>query len=218
MSGRSEIVRKGAGKRRVVPQQVGVTGAGQAKAKAGVGRVRLSDQGATVYLGRIGDRTQTVKTPRIRGKGGSAAVPSAGSIRSYYGVEPLERISIIREGIPARAAKGLLADFSIGLTTLIRALNISPATINRKAQGDHRLLPAESERVMGMARLVGQIQAIVDESGDPVGFDAVAWMSRWLTEALPALDGVAPLELLDTMEGQGLVASILARVQSGAYT
>jgi uncharacterized protein (DUF2384 family) len=34
---------------------------------------------------------------------------------------------------------------------------------------------------------------------------------------LPALGGVRPLDLMDTMEGQSLVAETLARIQSGAY-
>lgn len=68
-----------------------------------------------------------------------------------------------------------------------------------------------------MARLVGQIQAIVEESGDPEGFDAAAWLSRWLNEPLPALGGVCPLDMLDTIEGQSLVSASLARIQGVAY-
>jgi uncharacterized protein (DUF2384 family) len=75
----------------------------------------------------------------------------------------------------------------------------------------------EHERALGIARLTGQLQAIVEESGQPEGFDAAAWMSWWLREPLPALGGVRPLDLLDTTEGQTLVSTILAQIQSGAY-
>jgi uncharacterized protein (DUF2384 family) len=71
--------------------------------------------------------------------------------------------------------------------------------------------------VLGIAGLVGQLQAIVEESGDPEGFDAMRWLSRWLREPLSALGGDKPLSLLDTMEGQSLVANTLAKMQSGAF-
>ena len=58
---------------------------------------------------------------------------------------------------------------------------------------------------------------MVAESGEPAGFDAGAWLARWLTEPLPSLGGTRPADLLDTMEGQGLVSTALAQLQSGAY-
>ena len=144
----------------------------------------------------------------------------AGSALSYlkiYRAEPLERIGMIKHGIPASEAKRILSDLAVTQAIAMRALNISPATMNRKVKGEDRLPPAESERVLGIARLVGQLQAIVEESGQPEGFDAAAWMSQWLSEPLPALGGVRPLDLLDTMEGQTLVSNALAQIQSGAY-
>ena len=73
------------------------------------------------------------------------------------------------------------------------------------------------ERVVGLVKLVGQIEAMVEESGDPEGFDAPEWLSRWLREPLPALGGDRPINLLDTMEGQALVSRALAQMQSGAF-
>jgi uncharacterized protein (DUF2384 family) len=89
--------------------------------------------------------------------------------------------------------------------------------LNMQAKQNQTLSPDESERVLGMARLVGQLEAIVQESGNAEGFDAAAWMSRWLHEPLPALGGVRPIDLMDRMEGQGVVATALAQMQSGAY-
>ena len=57
----------------------------------------------------------------------------------------------------------------------------------------------------------------MEGAGNPDGFDAPAWLSRWLTEPLPALGGLRPLDMLDTIEGQGLVSASLARIQAGAY-
>lgn len=65
--------------------------------------------------------------------------------------------------------------------------------------------------------LIGHLEAMVQESGDPNGFDPAAWMARWLNEPLPALGGARPIDLMDTMEGQALVSTVLAQLQSGAY-
>ena len=95
--------------------------------------------------------------------------------------------------------------------------SISVATMNRSVKNKDRHPPTDSDRVRCVTRLVCQVQNIVDVSGDPEGFDATGWMSRWLNEPLPALGGVCPVDLLDTMEGQALVSNAIAQIQSGAY-
>lgn len=134
-----------------------------------------------------------------------------------YHASPFERISLIRKGILASNVKRLFADLRIGQGVGFKALNLSTATVNKKAKQGAILSRDESERVIGFAKLVGQLEAMVQESGDPTDFDARAWMARWLTEPLPAFGGARPADLVDTMEGQALVSSALAKLQSGAY-
>ena len=68
-----------------------------------------------------------------------------------------------------------------------------------------------------MALLVGQVREMVAESGDPAGFDAALWLARWLQRPLPALGGRRPAEFMDTADGQSLVSTMVARMQTGAY-
>ena len=152
-------------------------------------------------------------------KASVAARPSAAAsfYLAMYRASPLERIGMIKHGIHATQAKRIIADLAIGQGAALKALNLSTATVNKKAKQGLNLSSDESERVIGFARLVGQLEAMVEESGNPDGFDAAAWMSRWLSEPLPALGGVRPLELMDTMEGQALISRLLAQMQSGAY-
>ena len=89
--------------------------------------------------------------------------------------------------------------------------------MNKKAKQDQTLSLGESERVIGLAKLVGQLEAMIQEFGNPEGFDAAEWMSRWLNDPVPALNGARPIDLMDTMEGQALVSATLAQLQSGAY-
>lgn len=67
------------------------------------------------------------------------------------------------------------------------------------------------------AKLVAQLEAMIEESGTPEGFDATAWLSRWLSEANPALGGAPPIALMATTEGQERVSTLLAQTGSGAY-
>ncbi len=139
------------------------------------------------------------------------------SVTAVYRATPLERIDMVRRGVLASEAKRILAELPIGQSTSLKALNLSTATVNRKAKLGETLSPEESERLVGFARLLGQLEAMVQDSGDHADFDARAWMARWLTEPLPAFGGVRPADLVDTMEGQGLVSAALAQIQSGAY-
>jgi putative toxin-antitoxin system antitoxin component (TIGR02293 family) len=134
-----------------------------------------------------------------------------------YRASPLDRIGMIKHGIRATDAKRIIAELAIGQGATLKALNLSPATVNKKAKKNQTLSPSESERVIGIAKLVGQLEAVIQESGNPEGFDAAAWMSRWLNEPVPALGGARPIDLMDTMEGQALVSATLAQVQSGTY-
>ena len=136
---------------------------------------------------------------------------------AVYRATPLERIDMIRRGIPASEAKRLFAELPIGQGAAFKALNLSTATVNKKAKLGDTLSPEESERIVGFAKLVGQLEAMIQDSGNVEKFDARAWMARWLTEPLPAFGGVRPADLVDTMEGQGLVSAALAKIQSGAY-
>ena len=124
---------------------------------------------------------------------------------------------MIKGGLDATLANTILKYISGSKTEALRAVDISHATMNRWVKAHAKLPPAESERILGVGRLVGQVQAMVEESGQPKGFDAGAWLTRWLGEPLPALGGACPRDLLDTIEGQRMVSEALARMRSGAY-
>ena len=137
--------------------------------------------------------------------------------RTLYRSQPVERIEIVRAGIQAADAKMWLDMPDIGSMALLKALDLSVATFNRKVKTRETLSKAESERVVGFARLVGQVEAMVENVQDGDDFDARSWIARWLTEPLPALGQARPIDFMDTMEGQRLVSQKLAQVAGGAY-
>lgn len=75
----------------------------------------------------------------------------------------------------------------------------------------------QSRSLIGMDKLVRQVQVMVEQSGNPTGFDAAKWVAHWVNEPSPALGGKIPATYMDTVEGQELVSNLIARMQSGAY-
>jgi hypothetical protein len=69
----------------------------------------------------------------------------------------------------------------------------------------------------GIETLIGMVQTMVEQSGDPTDFDAARWVGGWLVKPLPALAGATPASYMGTFEGQKLVAELLSMSQSGAY-
>lgn len=139
-------------------------------------------------------------------------------LRELFSAPASHRIGLIREGVPARDVKDLQELLGIPQGAFLDSLRLSTATLNRKVSKLENLSPEDSERVLGFAKLIGQVDEMVRQSGDPEGFDAARWLANWLQQPVPALGGAHPLDFMDTLEGQGMVSDILARMQSGAYS
>ena len=69
-----------------------------------------------------------------------------------------------------------------------------------------------------IAILTMLVRRMVDESGDPTGFDAQTWLNHWLVGVVPALGDRRPLDVLKEPGGLEVVRSLLMRVQSGAFS
>ncbi|MGO4505256.1 antitoxin Xre/MbcA/ParS toxin-binding domain-containing protein [Dyella sp. 2YAF14] len=67
-------------------------------------------------------------------------------------------------------------------------------------------------------KLVTEVEAIVNESGDPHGFDAAAWVDNWLHQSVPALGGRTPAQHLETDDGFALLIRLLRQSQAGTYS
>lgn len=129
----------------------------------------------------------------------------------------LERIEIMRAGIPAASVHETGTDMGMSEARLLAMLALKPVTVQRCRKSDALLPPAYSERIIGLYRLIGQVESMVAESGDASGFRAARWLADWLTQPLGALNHAKPADFMDTMEGQRVVARLLAKLPSGAY-
>lgn len=157
------------------------------------------------------------RTPAARTAPADNASVFATNFLGVFEADAMERVRIVKRGVPASVVDVMARRMAVPKEKLVGTLGLARATIDRKMREKKDLSSDESSRVLGMARLVGQVQSMVDESGDPAGFDAAHWVARWLEQPLPALGGQRPAELMDTPEGQGIVLQLAARMQSGAY-
>jgi len=138
-------------------------------------------------------------------------------IRGIYSTELITRHNIITSGVSPEVFTVLAKSMYRSKEDLATLLGLSVTTIDRKAKLGEKLSSDQGERVVGMAKLIGQVQAMVDESGDPTEFDAAQWVAEWLDKPLPALGDHRPAEYLRTAEGRDLVSRTLTMMQSGAY-
>lgn len=143
--------------------------------------------------------------------------PSPTNFSRVYHLAPAERIALVKQGIPAGDVVKIAKSIGRPKERLMKVLGLPRATVDRKARAKQRLSVEHGERLLGFSKLLGQVQVMVEQSGNPTGFEPAKWVADWLDEPLPALGGRCPAEYLDTNEGQQLVSSLLAKMQSGAY-
>lgn len=136
------------------------------------------------------------------------------SYLEVFNATPYERVQLIKAGLTARDAMRILSDLMANSNAVFAAIGVSKAAIARRAAQGRQLPSAQSELIIGLARLVGQVEDLV---GDVDDFSASAWLGAWLMHPLPALGGQRPGDFIDTTEGQRVVSDLLAQVRSGAY-
>ncbi|TFL12603.1 DUF2384 domain-containing protein [Pusillimonas noertemannii] len=142
---------------------------------------------------------------------------SAVSFSDIYQMEPLERIRLIEAGVRPETFASIAQAMRRSKERLGQMMGLPVTTVDRKIQKGELLNSDQSERVVSAAKLIGQIETMVEESGDPQGFDAALWFDEWVDKPLAALGGRTPSELMGTAEGRELLSRLLATAQSGAY-
>jgi putative toxin-antitoxin system antitoxin component (TIGR02293 family) len=123
-------------------------------------------------------------------------------------VAPSTLVRELRAGLPVAELEELRSELDVPMEKLVPLLGISKATLHRrKAAG--RLNPAESDRVVRFARLLGKAVHVMEspENG-----------RRWLTSPQAGLGGAVPLEYAETEVGAREVEDLLGRIEYGVYS
>lgn len=147
----------------------------------------------------------------------STAELTAGSFVALYLAQPHERISLIRQGVTAKEVAKLSTIMNLPQDALLATLGIARTTVHRKAQRDELLSPDESERLLGIQAMIGQVARMVGPEEINNGFDPARWVAEWLNKPQPAFGGEKPSSYMDTVEGQKMVSNLLAMSAAGVY-
>src|SRR5262245_3335407 len=121
---------------------------------------------------------------------------------------PAKLIALLREGLPVKELDALQAILEVPIEKLGTMLGISKATLHRR-KGTGKLDPAESDRVVRFARLMGKAVEVMESEEDA---------RQWLTSPQIGLGGAVPLDYAETELGAREVEDLLGRIEYGVYS
>lgn len=137
--------------------------------------------------------------------------------QEVYSSSMFSLVEATKAGVSPKMLNVLSSELGMPKEGMAERLGLASSTVRNKTATSKLLSTDDSEKVIGMSRLIGQVQAMVNEAGNPEGFDAAAWLANWMEQGLPALGGRKPSEYMDTAVGQALVSQLLDQIRSGAY-
>lgn len=111
-------------------------------------------------------------------------------------------------GLPVEELDDLQAALDVPKGALADMLGISKATLHRRKMGQ-LLGPAESERVVRFARLMGRAVEV---------FGSETAARQWLNAPQRGLGGAVPLHFARTEVGAREVEDLLGRIEFGVYS
>ncbi len=140
-------------------------------------------------------------------------------VKQVRDANPVQIIEIERQGIASTFIVDLSKRMDLPSSRMYAMLRIPSATAARKSAAGAVIDGRAGLATMGMIKLLGIAQDIVQDSTSPEaeGFDTAKWLGQWIERPQPALGGQKPADFLDTPTGVEMVAQVLGAVRSGAY-
>ena len=119
-----------------------------------------------------------------------------------------ELIPLLREGLPFSALEKLMEAFSLSRDEIANVLDLPVRTLSRRKQSQ-RLAAAESDRLYRLSRILAHAENVLGSRPKA---------TQWLHRPNRALNGAAPLGLLDTDIGSHQVDDVLGRLEHGMFS
>ncbi len=118
----------------------------------------------------------------------------------------ISAVDLIRTGLPAGAFDTTAKALSLTVDELAAKLGISPRTIRDQRKRKVRLSSENTEKLVRIARIQTLGRSIFSTN------EAVA---EWLRAPAPALNGIKPIDLLDTDTGAREIEAVLHGIAYG---
>jgi len=128
------------------------------------------------------------------------------TVRKNHEPEPLEIISMIRNGVPGDSIAKVAEIMMLPKTQLYSLLHISPRTAQRAASSN--LDVEKSSHLVQITKVYSRCLRIFQDSGRAI---------IWLQSSNYSLGDQSPLDLMDTSEGIELVQDALTRIEYGVF-
>jgi uncharacterized protein (DUF2384 family) len=132
--------------------------------------------------------------------------------------DPLTLYRAVEEGVPSFTVVLISRAFSEPAPQVLDLIGLAETTYRRKSEAGESLPEVAGHRTVALMRVVAKLRQLLAESGDPQrvkDFDLDSWISNWIKEPLPELDGATPAALLRNPEGQRVVENLLERMRGG---
>jgi putative toxin-antitoxin system antitoxin component (TIGR02293 family) len=121
---------------------------------------------------------------------------------------PTQLIQAVKGGLPVQELDALQTSLDMPMEKLVPKLGMSKATFHRRKLAG-TLEPAESDRVVRFARLMGKAVEVLE---------SVENARKWLTSPQIGLGGAVPLDYGETEVGAREVTDLLDRIEYGVYS
>lgn len=113
------------------------------------------------------------------------------------------------KGIPKSSVDKLATHLGISRKSMAEdILDLSVKTLERKAPSD-KLDKRTSSHALEIAKVMQHAYEVFEDEGK---------IKRWISKENRALNGMKPLQLLDTLTGLTMVNDILGRIEEGVYS
>jgi len=140
-------------------------------------------------------------------------------VRAVSSATPMEIVEIERQGVQGTFIKDLSKRMDLTTSRIFTILGVAKATAEKKAAAGELVTGRGGQAAIGMIKLLGIAQDIVENSTAPEAkhFDAAKWLGQWIERPQPSLGGRKPADLIDTPTGVEMVARLLGSIESGTY-
>jgi len=115
-------------------------------------------------------------------------------------------LAAIEKGFSWKTFERLVKNIGLPAEEVADVIGIPRRTLSRR-KAEARLKPAESDRLLRLARILGSALDLFDGDRNAA--------TLWLTDVNIALGGVSPLELARTEVGAGEVENLVGQIQHG---
>jgi putative toxin-antitoxin system antitoxin component (TIGR02293 family) len=114
----------------------------------------------------------------------------------------------IRSGLPYASLEALISKLQLPKSGAAAALNLPERTLARRRK-EKRLSPAESDRVLRLARLFSHATNVLESEENA---------ATWFSQPNRAIGSKTPLSLIDTEVGAREVEDVLWRIAHGIFS